>query len=64
MPPGRPRCQFRRRHSRAAVIVRMDADDHAVAVRDGYISITPLHYDMTDYKDLEILSDARKRLFK
>jgi len=36
----------------------------AVAVRDGYISITPLHYDMTDYKDLEILSDARKRLFK
>lgn len=36
----------------------------AVAVRDGYISITPLHYDMTDYKDLEILSDAGKRLFK
>jgi len=36
----------------------------AVAVRDGHISITPLHYDMTDYKDLEILSDAGKRLFK
>jgi len=36
----------------------------AVAVRDGYISITPLHYDMTDYKDFEILSDARKKLFK
>ncbi|MFA5165122.1 MAG: 5'/3'-nucleotidase SurE [Candidatus Omnitrophota bacterium] len=36
----------------------------AVAVRDGYISITPLHYDMTDYKDLEILSDAGKKLFK
>lgn len=36
----------------------------AVAVRDGHISITPLHYDMTDYKDLEILSDAGKKLFK
>jgi len=36
----------------------------AVAVRDGHISITPLHYDMTDYKDLEILSDAGKRLFR
>ncbi|MFA5094820.1 MAG: 5'/3'-nucleotidase SurE, partial [Candidatus Omnitrophota bacterium] len=36
----------------------------AVAVRDGYISITPLHYDMTDYKDLEILSDAGKGIFK
>jgi len=36
----------------------------AVAVRDGYISITPLHYDMTDYKDLERLSDAGKGLFK
>lgn len=36
----------------------------AVAVRDGYISMTPLHYDMTDYKDLEILSDAGKGLFK
>lgn len=36
----------------------------AVAVRDGRISVTPLHYDMTDYKDLEILSDAGKRLFK
>ncbi len=36
----------------------------AVAVRDGYISITPLHYDMTDYKDFEILSDAREKLFK
>ena len=36
----------------------------AVAVRDGRISITPLHYDMTDYEDLEILSNAGKRLFK
>lgn len=36
----------------------------AVAVRDGYISITPLHYDMTDYDDLETLSDARKKLFR
>lgn len=35
----------------------------AVAVRDGFISITPLRYDMTDYKDFEILSDARKKLF-
>jgi len=36
----------------------------AVAVRDGHISITPLNYDMTDYKDLEILSDAGKKLFR
>ena len=36
----------------------------AVAVRDGYISVTPIHYDMTDYKDFEILSDAGKRFFK
>ena len=36
----------------------------AVAVRDGYISITPLHYDMTDYEDFGKLSDAGKKLFK
>lgn len=41
-----------------------DAMVDAVAVRDGYISVTPLHYDMTDYKDLEILSDAGKKLFE
>jgi 5'-nucleotidase len=44
--------------------VKGDGLVDAVAVRDGYISITPLHYDMTDYKDLEILSDAGNRLFK
>lgn len=34
----------------------------AVAVRDGYISVTPLHYDMTDYEDLEILKRWEKKL--
>ncbi len=35
----------------------------AVAVKNGYISVTPLHYDMTDYEDLEKLTGWGKVLF-
>ncbi len=34
----------------------------AVAVRDGYISITPIHYDMTDYENFELLKRWEKKL--
>ncbi len=34
----------------------------AVAVKNGYISVTPLHYDMTDYDDLELLIKWEKKL--
>ena len=37
----------------------MDADEHAeadvVAVREGYISVTPIHYDLTFFQQLETL---------
>lgn len=34
----------------------------AVAIKNGYISITPLHYDMTDYEDLELLTRWKEKL--
>lgn len=39
-----------------------DAMTDAVAVKNGYISVTPLHYDMTDYEDLRTLSQWEKAL--
>jgi 5'-nucleotidase len=43
--------------------VKGDDDIDAVAVRDGYISVTPLHYDMTNYEDFSRLETwGKKRL--
>ncbi len=39
-----------------------DETTDAVAVKNGYISVTPLHYDMTDYEDLEKLIRWEKKL--
>lgn len=42
---------------------KVEGDDtiDAVAVRDGFISITPLHYDMTNYEDIQILNGWGKK---
>lgn len=42
--------------------VHGDKDVDAVGVRDGYISVTPLHYDMTNYEDLSKLETWEKKL--
>ncbi len=42
--------------------VKGEDDIDAVAVRDGYISVTPLHYDMTNYEDFSRLETWGKKL--
>ena len=33
------------------------ADDDFCAIQDGYVSITPIHYDMTDYARLDFFKN-------
>ena len=42
-------------------ITRCDDSDYC-AIREGYISITPIHYDMTDYSQLNFLKKWRIQL--
>lgn len=39
-----------------------DPDTDVWAIREGYISITPVHFDLTDYRMMDQLKEAIKKL--
>lgn len=44
-----------------SIISQDDPDTDLMAIKDGYVSITPLHSDLTDDEQIKVLSEWSRR---